>query len=233
MRSCELPNKHSIKPDGETFVALRRRLGWTQQEAATKAGYSVRLIRKIEKHQSVRKQTLKDVTQCYSNALEGLLQIGNNDRFTTQEPPQNPGDPNQGHCLTNKVRGYYNDVYNQRNIDRITTYVCPNIRFTSEGESRSGVSAVQQRATTLLNAFAPIEFVIRSCFCNNQTIVVSWSARMKHTGDFLGILATEKWVDVRGNSIFVFSDGLIVEAEEHFCVDNLVRELKGHRRVII
>ena len=230
MRSYQLPNIHSIKPDGETFVALRRRLGWTQQEAATKAGYSVRLIRKIEKHQSVRKQTLKDVIQCYSNALEGPLQIVNNDRFTPQEAPV---DPNQDHWLTNKVRDYYNDVYNQRNIDRITTYVCPDIRFTSEGESRSGISAIQQRATTLLNAFTPIEFVIQSFFCNDQTIVALWSARMKHEGDFLGTLATQKWVNVRGTSIFIFSDGLIVEAEEHFCIDNLVRELKGQRRVII
>lgn len=63
-------NPRSLVGDPNKIRQLRQTLGWTQDDAATRSGYSARLIRKIEARASVRPATLRDVLQCYHEALE-------------------------------------------------------------------------------------------------------------------------------------------------------------------
>ena len=223
----------SVTPDSERLLLLRRQLGWTQREVAAKSGYSVRLIRKIEKQQSVRPQTLRDIVECYSRAIHNVSpKIDNFILRPSQSEVENSSSEDTGvECeLVTKMREYYDVVYQKRQPDRIVDYCCPNIRYTSEGKSRVGVEAIQQRAERLLNAFDPIEFLVDRIFSNNQTVVTSWTVRMKHTRDFLDIPATGSWVKVRGNSIVAFANGLAVESEDQLDLDSLVRQLTGKER---
>ena len=223
----------SVTPDSERLLLLRQQLGWTQQEVAAKSGYSVRLIRKIEKQQSVRPQTLRDIVECYSRAIHNVSpKIDNFILRPSQSEVENSSSEDTGvECeLVTKMREYYDVVYQKRQPDRIADYCCPNIRYTSEGKSRVGVEAIQQRAERLLNAFDPIEFLVDRIFSNNQTVVTSWTVRMKHTRDFLDIPATGSWVKVRGNSIVAFANGLAVESEDQLDLNSLVRQLTGKER---
>ena len=225
----------SVTPDSERLLLLRRQLGWTQREVAAKSGYSVRLIRKIEKQQSVRPQTLRDIVECYSRAIHNVSpKIDNFILRPSQSEVENSSSEDTGvECeLVTKMREYYDVVYQKRQPDRIVDYCCPNIRYTSEGKSRVGVEAIQQRAERLLNAFDPIEFLVDRIFSNNQTVVTSWTVRMKHTRDFLDIPATGSWVKVRGNSIVAFANGLAVESEDQLDLNSLVRQLTGKERRI-
>ena len=223
----------SVTPDSERLLLLRQQLGWTQREVAAKSGYSVRLIRKIEKQQSVRPQTLKDIVECYSRAINAASpKIENFILRPSRSEVENSSSEDTGvECeLVTKMLEYYDVVYHKRQPNRITDYCCPNIRYTSEGKSRVGVEAIQQRAETLLNAFDPIEFLVDRIFSNNQTVVTSWTACMKHTRDFLDIPATGSWVKVRGNSIVAFANGLAVESEDQLDLNSLVRQLTGKER---
>ena len=223
----------SVTPDSERLLLLRRQLGWTQREVAAKSGYSVRLIRKIEKQQSVRPQTLRDIVECYSRAIHNVSpKIDNFILRPSQSEVENSSSEDTGvECeLVTKMLEYYDVVYQKRQPNRITDYCCPNIRYTSEGKSRVGVEAIQQRAERLLNAFDPIEFLVDRIFSNNQTVVTSWTVRMKHTRDFLDIPATGSWVKVRGNSIVAFANGLAVESEDQLDLNSLVRQLTGKER---
>ena len=223
----------SVTPDSERLLLLRRQLGWTQREVAAKSGYSVRLIRKIEKQQSVRPQTLRDIVECYSRAIHNVSpKIDNFILRPSQSEVENSSSEDTGvECeLVTKMLEYYDVVYQKRQPERIVDYCCPNIRYTSEGKSRVGVEAIQQRAERFLNAFDPIEFLVDRIFSNNQTVVTSWTVRMKHTRDFLDIPATGSWVKVRGNSIVVFANGLAVESEDQLDLNSLVRQLTGKER---
>ena len=220
--------QRSVTPDATRLVLLRHQLGWTQQEIAKRAGYSVRLIRKIEKQQTVRPQTLRDIVQCYLDATEDRSHRF--EGFVLNPSPSTISAANKTNIecdLVAKVREYYDVVYQQRQIDRIGDYISPSIRFTSEGTSRIGIKAVQQRAKTLLSAFDSIEFLFERIFSKEQIVVASWTVRMRHLGDFFEFPATGNWVEVRGNSILVFADGLAVEAESHLDIENLLRQLTG------
>jgi len=227
-------HQYSVTPDAQAIIPLRRQLAWTQQEAATKAGYSVRLIRKIEKQQPVRSQTLKDVIQCYSDALK--CDSYHLEDFITNSAKNNgeaSDKPSEDCSLVERTREYYDAVYQKRQLNRIADYTCPDIRFTSEGETRIGVDAIRKRAATLLDAFDPIKFSVERSFSKDQIVVTSWSVKMKHVGGFFDIPATGKWVDVRGNSIIVFAEGLAVESEDQFDLDGLVRQLTGQKPLVI
>ena len=226
-------NQHSVTPNAQKFKSFRHRLGWTQDETATKAGYSVRLIRKIEKQQPVRPQTLRDVIQCYSAAFQDQSYPFEDFVLPVAESDSSPAITSEECPLVRKLTEYYDDVYQKRQLDRVGDFACPEIRFTSEGELRIGIAAIQQRAAIILKAFDPIEFVIDRTLSKDQIVVVSWSVRMKHIGEFVGIPATEKWVDVRGNAIVVFAEGIAVEAEDQFDMDSLIRQLTGKKRLTI
>jgi len=62
--------RRTLTGDPNIIQNLRQPLGWTQDDAAHRSGYSARLIRKIESEASVRPATLRDVLQCYHEALE-------------------------------------------------------------------------------------------------------------------------------------------------------------------
>ena len=124
----------SVTPDSERLLLLRQQLGWTQQEVAAKSGYSVRLIRKIEKQQSVRPQTLRDIVECYSRAIHNVSpKIDNFILRPSQSEVENSSSEDTGvECeLVTKMREYYDVVYQKRQPDRIVDYCCPNIRYTS------------------------------------------------------------------------------------------------------
>ena len=228
-------SQRSITPDSEKLISLRLRLGWSQQDAAEKAGYSDRLIRKIEKPLPVRPQSLIDVVQCYHEALGE--KVHNIEQFFHLTPRSNELETSQNdaaNCpFACRVREYYDVIYQQRKPDQIKEFVCENIRFTSEGITRSGVDVIKQRAESLLAAFDPIEFSIDRIFTQDQIVVSYWSVRMKHVGAFFEISPTNRWVNIRGNSLIEFAENVVVAAEDQFDVDDLMCQLTGKQPRII
>ena len=224
---------HSVSVDASKIVLLRQELGWTQEEAAWRAGYSERLIRKLEKQAKVRPQTVRDIVQCFHEALgrtewslaDFIIEPDSESVTSTSEE--------DGAFLMERMRSYYDIVYQQRCPDRIREYVDENIRFLAEGTVRTGREAIEDRASKLLAAFDPIEFSIDKIFNQDQIVFTYWSVHMKHIGDFLDVPATNLWVDVRGHSIVQFADGVVVDAEDHFDVDDLMRQLCGQEPRVI
>jgi predicted ester cyclase/DNA-binding XRE family transcriptional regulator len=223
---------HAFKQDTAKLVALRHSLGWTQEEAAHQAGYSERLIRKLELGESTRGKTLVDVLTCYHEALsqnDSDWQVADFILADTGESV----DSETMKWRTQRLEEYYETVFNQRHIDRVSEFIDKNIFFTAEGRSAEGREVIEQRAATLLSAFSPIKFeVIRTDYMG-EIIFCAWKFRMKHVGTFLGIEPKGKWVKGRGNSIVRFEGELVVEAEDQWDVDHVIRQINGEGPLII
>ena len=63
---------------------------------------------------------------------------------------------------------------------------------------------------------------------HGDTAIAYWVVEKKHVGEFLGIPPTNKWVTLRGSSLAVFRDGVIVESRDHWDVQDLVQQLTGN-----
>lgn len=233
-----MPNskRSTVVANTTKIFELRHQLGWTQEEAGHQADYSERLIRKLEGGKPVRVKSLIDVLRVYHTALKieqwQLLD------FVCQDAVFSEAESTTDHLLSEdacsqRIRDYFDKVYNQRKPELMKDYLSPDIVFTGEGTTRKGIEVIQQRAKTLLDAFEPIHLVICDSFCQSQTVVTQWEVKMMHVGDFFEIPPTNKWVKTRGTSITKIQDGMAIASEDVWDMENLFRQLRDEAPRII
>ncbi len=71
-----------------------------------------------------------------------------------------------------------------------------------------------------VTGFSERQFIVKAMFADGDKLVKYWQFKGKHTGNFFGIPATGKKVDVIGCTIAKMKDGKI--AEEQDFMDNMV-----------
>lgn len=104
------------------------------------------------------------------------------------------------------------ELFNESNFDKeITLIMSP--------ENVVGIADVQAFYANYINGFSNIEFTIVDVFGQGDKIVKHWNFKGKHTGDFFGIPATGKSVDLDGTTLVKMKSGKI--AREHDFMDNM------------
>jgi steroid delta-isomerase-like uncharacterized protein len=115
---------------------------------------------------------------------------------------------------------YYDEVLNQGHIsvlDEIAAadYV-ENDPFPGQA---NGLDDLKARVSTLLTAFSPCAFTIEDTVAEDDRVVVRWNSTGTHSGDFLGIPATDRGYTIAGVDIHRVTDGRM--AEHWHVVDQL------------
>ncbi len=105
------------------------------------------------------------------------------------------------------------EYYNEDNFDK-------NITLIMEPENVVGIDAVKEYYNNFLDGFSDIEFTMQKVFGQGDNIVKHWNFKGKHTGDFFGIPATGKTVDLDGTTIVKIKNGKIAQEQDFF--DNMV-----------
>jgi steroid delta-isomerase-like uncharacterized protein len=91
--------------------------------------------------------------------------------------------------------------------------VPPSTARTGGGEAVSGdpeLDALQDFTTHILTAFPDLLVNIDSMIAEGDTVVVRWSARGTHIGDFLGTAPTRRVIPMSSVDYFTFRNGKIV-----------------------
>ena len=97
--------------------------------------------------------------------------------------------------------------------------------FTSDatvvipGENIEGIENFRTYYNNYIVGFSEREFSIVKVFGQNDNLVKQWRFKGKHTGDFFGIPATDKTIDLSGVTIVEMRDGKIASEQDFF--DNL------------
>ena len=87
------------------------------------------------------------------------------------------------------------------------------------GENIEGIENFRAYYNNYIAGFSEREFSIVKVFGQNDNLVKQWRFKGKHTGDFFGIPATDKYVDLSGVTIVEMRDGKIASEQDFF--DNL------------
>jgi steroid delta-isomerase-like uncharacterized protein len=118
------------------------------------------------------------------------------------------------------VRGYYDEVLNQRKVDLIdelaTEDYVEHDPFPGQGNGRSDLKA---RAGFILGAFNPLVFTVEDVVAEGDRVVVRWSQIGTHSGNFMGIPPTGKEFTIAGIDIHAVREGRM--AEHWHVVDQL------------
>lgn len=104
------------------------------------------------------------------------------------------------------------DLFNNTNFDE-------NIVLKMSPENVVGIDNVKEFYNNYLTGFSNIEFTIVDVFGQGDKIVKHWNFKGTHTGDFFGILATGKLVNIDGTTLVKMKDGRIAEEEDF--MDNM------------
>ena len=237
-------SKRSLRAQGAKFRILRQSLGWTQEDAAIKAGYSIRLIRKLESGGAVRPATLVDVLQCYHEAagiddweIKNFLNPSGEANSKSlprtvidgaMENGQNADTPRsieqQRQCEL--MQTWYETIYHRLEVDRIREFVASDILFCHGNHTESrGVAVVESLANTVLTAFGEIKFQFDRCFAHEGQVFLYWNVHLIHTGPFNGVAATGRRLHLRGSTRAKIEGRYIVEVEDQWDVYDLMRQI--------
>jgi len=104
------------------------------------------------------------------------------------------------------------DMFNETNFDK-------DITLVMSPENMVGNENVKAFYANYIKGFSNIEFTIVDVFGQGDKIVKHWNFKGKHTGDFFGIPATGKLVDLDGVTLVKMKDGKI--AREQDFMDNM------------
>lgn len=115
----------------------------------------------------------------------------------------------------------WDDIVNKGQIDQISTKnFDENIVMISKPENIVGIDAFKAYYQNFLTGFSEIKFTVEEILGSEDKIVKHWNFKGKHTGDFFGIPATGKTVDLSGVTIAKMKNGKI--AREQDFMDNML-----------
>lgn len=109
----------------------------------------------------------------------------------------------------------WDEVINKGKIDKInSTYFDENITRIASPENIVGIENFKAYYQNYLIGFSDINFEIIDVFGQNDKIVKHWRFKGKHTGDFFGIPATQKDVDIEGVTLVKMKNGRILQEQD-------------------
>lgn len=118
------------------------------------------------------------------------------------------------------LRRWFDEVWNKGNADAIDEILAADgiAHGLSDDESKplQGPSDFKPFHATFRGAFPDIEVVVEDMIAEGDLVAARCSVRGKHTGDHLGIAASNAPVQFTGISMVRIKDGKIVEGWNNF-----------------
>lgn len=117
------------------------------------------------------------------------------------------------------MRRWFQEVWNEGRVQTIYDLLAENIR--GWGQDVPGVEIRKPADFVALynrlhGAFPDIKITVEDAFGADDKVVVRWAAVMTHTGDHLGMPATNKNVRITGITIARIADGKIVQGWDNW-----------------
>lgn len=107
---------------------------------------------------------------------------------------------------------------NEGKIDILDTAYATDIVLHTNPEIQGVVKAKAYYAN-FVTGFSNREFIVKDMFAQGDKVTKYWQFKGTHTGDFMGIPATGKTIDIEGCTIARMVNGKIVEERDF--MDNM------------
>ena len=112
----------------------------------------------------------------------------------------------------------WDEVINEGKVSVLDTAYAPDVVLHTVPEIKGAAKAKAYYAN-YVTGFSNREFIVKETFAQGNKLTKYWIFKGKHTGDFFGIPATGKTINVEGCTIATIVNGKITEERDFF--DNL------------
>jgi steroid delta-isomerase-like uncharacterized protein len=109
-------------------------------------------------------------------------------------------------------------VINKGKVDVLDTAYAPEIVLHTIPEIK-GIAKSKAYYAFFVTRFSNRKFIVKDIFASGDKLTKYWEFKGTHTGDFMGIPATGKTIDVEGCTIARMVNGKIVEERDF--MDNM------------
>lgn len=114
----------------------------------------------------------------------------------------------------------WDEIINNGNLDMFNSdNFTADVVVHASPEDIVGIEAVRGFYANYVTGFSDIQFTVKDIFGQGDKLVKYWHFKGTHTGDFFGIPATGKSLDIEGTTLVLMKDGKIAEERDFF--DNL------------
>jgi steroid delta-isomerase-like uncharacterized protein len=117
------------------------------------------------------------------------------------------------------MRRWFKEVWNEGRVQTIYDLMAENAIGVGQAEPGTVIHGPREFVALyerLHGAFPDIKITVEDTFGAHDKVVVRWSADMTHTGDGLGLPATNKRVKVTGITIAQIENGKIVRGWDNW-----------------
>ena len=138
-----------------------------------------------------------------------------------------PGNDAQTEKNKQIVHRYFNDCWSEGRLNSASELLADNIRVHDPvfPNLNSGAQNVRNHIETCRRAFPDLKFNIDDTIAERNEVVVHWTARGTHKGDFLGMHPTNRVATVTGTSIYRLEHSRIVEEWAHWNLMTMMEQL--------
>ncbi len=109
-------------------------------------------------------------------------------------------------------------VINEGKVDVLDTAYAPEIVLHTVPEIK-GIAKSKAYYAYFVTGFSNRKFIVKEIFASGDKLTKYWQFKGTHTGDFMGIPATGKTIDIEGCTIARMVNGKIVEERDF--MDNM------------
>ena len=107
--------------------------------------------------------------------------------------------------------------FDQRDMDVINSqYFTEDVKVVIPGDDIIGIEGTKDYYGNYLTGFSDAEFTFVHIFGQGDKLVKQWNFKGTHDGDFFGIPATNKSLDLSGTTIVMMKDGKVFKEQDFF-----------------
>ena len=114
--------------------------------------------------------------------------------------------------IKQRARQFFDDVYNQENLDSIDTLVTPSFVYHARGEDVEGIEKFKKWISSDRAAFPDMRFAVVDSIAEGGKVATTFVVEGTHEKEFRGIPATHKKFETVGVTVFHFDSKKIKEA---------------------
>lgn len=108
-------------------------------------------------------------------------------------------------------------VFKERDISLVDTlFFDPKVTVITQNENIVGIDEFKDFYNNYLIGFSDAEFKVIDGFGQGDRIVKHWQFIGTHDGDFFGIPATNKKVNLKGTTLVTMKNGRVLYEEDYF-----------------
>ena len=125
------------------------------------------------------------------------------------------------------VQRFVEECWNRGNLNKASEFLADQVRFHDPvfPNLNSGIQSIKNHIEGTRKAFPDLKITIDDTIAERNEVVLHWTARGTHQGQFLGMQPTQRKVTIDGTSIYRLEGEKIAESYANWNLATMMAQL--------